>query len=174
MRGARTCRFTVGDWSVDPVSGRIDRRGDQRALRPKEMALLVYLATLEGEIAGCDDLVEHVWDGLAVGDDAIYFSISQLRKVLGDSRENPRYIETISRRGYRLIAEVRRDGGGNDGIEFLAHGGRHPWARIWVLVLSTLVLLAIVLIAIVASDLRGHGLTKASPAPPAAGAPLFS
>jgi DNA-binding winged helix-turn-helix (wHTH) protein len=53
-----------------------------------------------------DELLESVWAGVVVGTASVYQSMSQLRKVLGDSDDPPRYIETVARKGYRLIARV--------------------------------------------------------------------
>ena len=53
-----------------------------------------------------DELLESVWTGVVVGTASVYQSMSQLRKVLGDTDDPPRYIETVARKGYRLVAKV--------------------------------------------------------------------
>lgn len=111
MPSCRHRRFQVGDWSVDAASGRIGREGESHTLRPKEMALLVCLAERQGEVVSRDDIVERVWGGLAISDDALYFALCQLRRALGDDRHKPVFIETSPKRGYRLIAPVRTAGG---------------------------------------------------------------
>ncbi len=98
--------FQIGDWRVDPAAGCISRTTGSVALRPREMDLLVFLASQNGEVVTADQLLEHVWQGVVVGTDSVYFTISQLRKALEDEKDAPRYIETIPKRGYRLIATV--------------------------------------------------------------------
>ena len=66
------------------------------------MEVLVYLAGRAGEVVSADELIDSVWGGRVVGDGAIYQSINQLRHALGDVA----YIQTIRKRGYRLVAPV--------------------------------------------------------------------
>lgn len=70
------------------------------------MELLVYLARHGGEVVSNDDLIREVWHGRAFGDGVVYKKINQLRKALGDDSRNARLIETIPKRGYRLVAPV--------------------------------------------------------------------
>ena len=106
MGKARTGRFKVGPWMVDPDLGVIQRDEPPVTLRPREMDLLVYLARTKGQVVSADDLIENVWAGGSVANDSIYFSISQLRKALGDDPTQPSFIETVPKRGYRLVAAV--------------------------------------------------------------------
>src|SRR5262245_28015529 len=70
------------------------------------MDVLVYLAGRAGEVVSKEELVERVWEGRYVSDDVLTVTIYALRKALGDEARRPRYIETVSRRGYRWIAPV--------------------------------------------------------------------
>src|SRR5262245_16877516 len=70
------------------------------------MAALVYLAQRPGEVVSRDALLAAVWPGVVVSDDAVTQVVIKLRKALGDSAETPSYIQTISKRGYRLVAPV--------------------------------------------------------------------
>ena len=70
------------------------------------MQVLVCLAGRPGEVIAKDELISTVWPETFVSEDVLTRSISQLRKVFGDDVREPRYIETISRRGYRLVAPV--------------------------------------------------------------------
>lgn len=98
--------FRLADWHVDATSDHI-RQGDTgHKLESKMMAVLVYLATRAGEVVTREELERDVWHGRTVGYDALTGCITKLRKILGDDSRNPRYIETISKRGYRLIAPV--------------------------------------------------------------------
>ncbi|MEJ2147322.1 MAG: protein kinase [Acidobacteriota bacterium] len=98
--------FTVGEWRVRPPLNRIERGEEARHLEPRAMDLLVYLADHAGEVLSKDRLVRAVWPEAFVTDGAVTYSITRLRQLLGDDARDPRFIETIPRRGYRLIAEV--------------------------------------------------------------------
>lgn len=97
--------FTVGDWLVEPDLGRICRDSENVALRPQVMDLLVYLADADGGVARTEDLFEQLWTGKFVTEGTLYNCVGELRHALGGDR---RYIETIPRKGYRLVAPVRR------------------------------------------------------------------
>jgi TolB-like protein/DNA-binding winged helix-turn-helix (wHTH) protein len=96
----------IGDWSVEPALDALRRGGEVVHLEPKAMELLVFLATRPGEVASREELLSAVWPGVAVGDEALSQVVAKLRKALGDDVRAPTYIETISKRGYRLIAPV--------------------------------------------------------------------
>ena len=70
------------------------------------MAVLVYLAQRPGEVVSRETLLAAVWPGVIVSDDAVTQVVIKLRKALGDSADSPAYIQTISKRGYRLVAQV--------------------------------------------------------------------
>lgn len=106
MKGPVTRKIIVGDWTVDSGPGRMRHDDIEVALEPRQMDVLMYLADRRGEVVSADMLIGEVWKGTAVGDDAVYQCISRLREALGDDSQNPRYIETFPKRGYRLIAPV--------------------------------------------------------------------
>lgn len=96
----------IGDWRVDPDVGKLGRGEEWVQLELKAMDLLVYLAEHPGEVLGKERLIRAVWPGTFVTDEVLSNAIWQLRKALGDDSRNPRYIETLPRRGYRLVAPV--------------------------------------------------------------------
>ncbi len=98
--------FHIGDWLVEPSLNRISRDGDNTTLPPRVMDLLVFLRAHAGEVVSFDDIIEQVWDGAFVTNGSIYNCINELRDALGDRKDAPEYIETISKRGYRLIAKT--------------------------------------------------------------------
>jgi len=98
--------FTVGEWLVKPAVDRIERSGQSVTLEPRAMDILVYLAQRPREVISIDRLVEDVWAGQIVSDNTVYQWIRILRKALADGPDAPAYIETITKKGYRLIAEV--------------------------------------------------------------------
>jgi DNA-binding winged helix-turn-helix (wHTH) protein len=80
-------------------------------LRPKLIDLLEFLASNQGRVVGKDEILQRVWHGEFVVESVLGRSIADLRRVLEDDVASPRIIETIPKRGYRLIAPVREAGG---------------------------------------------------------------
>ena len=101
--------FWVGDWHVDPASCRIKNAAQEVKLEPKVMTVLVCLARNAGVVMTREQLESIAWQGMVVGYDSLASSIIKLRRAFGDDTKNPRIIETVPKRGYRLIAEVRAD-----------------------------------------------------------------
>ena len=99
-------RLQVGDWTVDAALNQLSAAGKSVKLEPKAMAVLVYLAQRPGEVVSREALLAAVWPGVVVSDDAVTQVVIKLRKALGDAAESPAYIQTISKRGYRLVAPV--------------------------------------------------------------------
>jgi len=97
----------LGDWLVQPDQNRISRPGASVQLEPRLMDVLVFLAGRAGQVVSRDQLVEGVWKVEFITEWAITRAIAKLRRALGDVAGQPRYIETISKRGYRLLAPVR-------------------------------------------------------------------
>ncbi len=100
-------QFIVGDWMVTPSLDRLERNGKTVSIEPRAMAVLAYLAQHPGQVVSTEEISTAVWQGRAVGDDAVYQRIYALRAVFKDDPHNARYIETIPTKGYRLIAAVK-------------------------------------------------------------------
>lgn len=102
-------RFRVGDWLVDLKEGRMRSADGGRAveLDARLAAVIAEFLRRPGELVTHEELLASAWPERVVGRDSVNTAIYQLRRVLGDSAEAPRYIRTELRRGYRLIAEVR-------------------------------------------------------------------
>lgn len=98
----------IGDWWVDPDANEIGRAGDTVRVEPKAMQVLIVLAAASGRVVSREELLATVWPDVVVGDEALTQTIIKLRRALSDNPRSPAYIETISKRGYRLIAPVRR------------------------------------------------------------------
>ena len=98
--------FRVGDWHVDPATGRVKSAAAEVKLEPKVMAVLVCLARQPGKVVTREQLEATVWAGVVVGYDSLASTIIKLRKAFGDDSKQPRIIETVPKRGYRLIAGV--------------------------------------------------------------------
>ncbi|MGZ5618541.1 MAG: winged helix-turn-helix domain-containing protein, partial [Usitatibacter sp.] len=101
-------RLRVGDWAVEPALNQLSAAGKTVKLEPKAMSVLVYLADRPGQVVSREALLAAVWPGVLVGDDSLTQVVIKLRKALGDVPENPAYIQTISKGGYRLVAPVLR------------------------------------------------------------------
>lgn len=99
-------RFRLGSWTVDPAANRIEGDGRVGHLEPKVMDLLVVLAAHRGEVLSRERLFAEVWPDLHVSDEALTTAIYQLRRALGDRAHDPFFVETVPKRGYRLVASV--------------------------------------------------------------------
>lgn len=98
--------FLLRDWRVDPALDRLLRGTESVKLDPRNMGVLVYLAERAGAVITQEEIEQAVWKDVVVGPNSVYQSIAQLRRALGDDKREPQYIETIPRKGYRLIARV--------------------------------------------------------------------
>jgi Tol biopolymer transport system component/DNA-binding winged helix-turn-helix (wHTH) protein len=103
-----SARLRVGDCTVDMPLREIHAPGARRPRRvtPKTIAVLAALIEQGGRVVSRDALLAQVWAGTMPSDDVVTQAITQLRKAFDDERGNPRYIETIAKFGYRLLAPV--------------------------------------------------------------------
>jgi adenylate cyclase len=102
--------FRLGEVTVNPSSNEIDgHRVDGKA-----MDVLVCLAQAASEVVPHADLLDGVWPDVRTGDNVLHQAIAQLRRALGDSARAPRFIETIPRRGYRLLIQPHAVAGSGD------------------------------------------------------------
>ena len=99
--------FRVGPWLVQPSLNAISENGTSTRLEPKVMEVLVCLSNRAGESITKEELLRTVWPDTFVSDDVLKRSISELRRVFGDDAHESRVIETIPKRGYRLVAAVK-------------------------------------------------------------------
>ena len=120
------CLYEFGPFRLDPAEHVLVRDGEPVALRPKEFAVLVALVENHGHALTKDELLQAVWSGQLVEEGNINRQISALRKALGETSDEPQYIETIPKVGYRFVAPVReiRDRSADMVLE------RHTIARI--------------------------------------------
>ncbi len=98
--------FRVGEWLVEPDLNRIFRDDETVHLEPRVMEVLVQLACHVPNVVTRQQLIDGVWDGGFITDNTLTHSIAELRRALGDDARQPAYIETIHRRGYRLLERV--------------------------------------------------------------------
>jgi DNA-binding winged helix-turn-helix (wHTH) protein/TolB-like protein len=101
-------RVTEGEWWAEPKANEIGRGGETVRHEPKAMEDLMVLVGRAGQAVTREELLAAVWPGVVVGDEVLTQCIIKLRRALGDDPRSPRYIETISKRGYRLIVASGR------------------------------------------------------------------
>jgi TolB-like protein len=98
--------FRMGAWLVRPSLNTISRNGTDIQVEPKMMEVLVCLASRPGESISKETIIKTVWPDTFVSDDALIRCVSELRRVFGDDARAPSVIQTIPKRGYRLMASV--------------------------------------------------------------------
>ncbi len=106
---ANPCRrVSTGLFEIDLNSGRVLRQGQSLPLQDQPFRVLVFLLERPGQLVTREELQAKLWpaDTYVGFDDGLNTAIRKLRVLFGDSADNPRFIETIPRRGYRFIAPV--------------------------------------------------------------------
>lgn len=98
--------ITVGAWRAIHTTGELIGASGTERLEPKVMDLLFLLASRPGKAFTKDEIMGAIWPDVVVGDDTLARAVSRLRRALADDAKTPAYIETLPKRGYRLIAEV--------------------------------------------------------------------
>lgn len=99
--------FRLGECSVDPKIGQIERPDGISRVAPKAMEVLLDLVKHPGELVEREELIRAGWGDDPDGhEEALTRCIAELRNALGDHYDHPEYIQTIPRRGYRLVAPV--------------------------------------------------------------------
>jgi TolB-like protein/DNA-binding winged helix-turn-helix (wHTH) protein/tetratricopeptide (TPR) repeat protein len=107
VAGNRT--FKAGDWLVEPSLDRVSLGDDVRTLRPQVMELLVYLAERPSDVVSTDQLLEDLWDGRIVSEGSVYNCVGELRSALVRDDETEPAIQTVPKKGYRLVLPVSLD-----------------------------------------------------------------
>ena len=100
-------RLGFGVFEVDLRDGQLTRRGLRLRLQEQPFQVLAMLLEKPGEVVTREELRSRLWPRTVVDfDHGLNKAISKIREVLGDSVENPRFVETVARRGYRFLADV--------------------------------------------------------------------
>jgi DNA-binding winged helix-turn-helix (wHTH) protein/predicted ATPase/type II secretory pathway predicted ATPase ExeA len=94
---------------LDLINDRLWRGAQEVVLRPKTFAVLRHLVHHAGRVVKKEELLDALWPGTIVGDDGIMVCVRELRRALGDDSQEPQFIETLRKRGYRFIAPVAAD-----------------------------------------------------------------
>lgn len=98
--------FQFGDWLVSPEANIVSNGEAKTQLEPRVMAVLRYLCRHPGAVIPAEEILQACWGSNELGDNPVHKAITQLRRAFGDSTTEPRYIETIRKRGYRAIAPI--------------------------------------------------------------------
>jgi TolB-like protein/DNA-binding winged helix-turn-helix (wHTH) protein/Flp pilus assembly protein TadD len=108
-QAARRLTYSFGPFLLEPTERRLVRDGRDLRLSPKVFETLVLLVERHGLLVDKDDLMKTLWPETFVEEVTLARNISLLRKALGDTpgQDQSQYIETVSKRGYRFIAEVK-------------------------------------------------------------------
>jgi len=97
-----------GPFNLYPGQRRLERAGEAVLLGGRALDLLTALIAHAPNIVPKDELMRHAWGGVVVGDEALRYQLTVLRRVLGDDPATPEYISTVRGRGYGFVAELRR------------------------------------------------------------------
>ena len=111
MGPTRHTSIKFGVYEVDLDEGEVRKSGVRIKVQQQPFKVLQVLLEHPGELVTREQLHSRIWPGTGFGDfdQAVNVAVAKLRTALGDSAENPRFIETVPRRGYRFIAPVRPD-----------------------------------------------------------------
>lgn len=99
-------RLQFGPFVLDPREGTLLRDGVPLPLAPKPFETLAHLAARAGHVIPKQELLDAIWPGTFVTDDVLVQCIVDVRRALGDSAKEPRWIQTLPKRGYRFIGRV--------------------------------------------------------------------
>jgi DNA-binding winged helix-turn-helix (wHTH) protein/TolB-like protein/Tfp pilus assembly protein PilF len=116
LTGDRKAPIRIGSWWFQPELNRLRDANSVIHLEPKAALVLKRLVERAGEPVTRQDLLDTVWPDVVVSDDALTQVIIKLRKAMGDSSRDPRYIQTIPKRGYCLLADVQTGSGSADAL----------------------------------------------------------
>ena len=102
-------RLCFGVFEVDLRAGELRKRGLKVRLQQQPFQVLAMLLEHAGEVVGREDLQKRLWPADTFVDfgHGLNKAVNKIRDALGDSSESPRFIETVGRRGYRFVADVR-------------------------------------------------------------------
>lgn len=106
-RAVQTATFVFGDFRLDQANATLLKDSSPVPLTPKAFSVLEYLAQHAGRLVTKDEFMEQLWADVFVGDAALKVCIREIRRALGDDSQQPKYVETAHRRGYRFIAPVK-------------------------------------------------------------------
>jgi DNA-binding winged helix-turn-helix (wHTH) protein len=127
-------RVPIGRNELDPLRHVLTGRGGKTQLSALASRFLQALARRPGDVVERSALIDELWRGdYLVGEPALNRVVSETRRAVGDDPKNPALIQTVHRRGYRLVAVAAPEGG---------RLVEERWVKIWLLLLGSLAALA--------------------------------
>lgn len=102
--------YEFGAYRLDTEEKVLVRDGQAVPLQPKDLETLIVLVERAGHIVGKEELLEKVWPGVFIEENNLARRIFNLRQVLGEGPDGRKYIETVTKRGYRFVGSVREQG----------------------------------------------------------------
>jgi len=103
-RAMASQHYRIGGWTFRAGENELLQGGERRRLEDRAARTLELLCRRAGEAVGQDEMITEVWNGRSQSPNSIPVVIGQLRRALGDDARSPRFIETVPKRGYRLVA----------------------------------------------------------------------
>ncbi len=110
MPDLRKPTISFAEFEIDTGHRRLVRGGEAVVLNAKAFDVLTFLAINSGRIVTKDEIIEAVWDDKFVEEANLVVQISNLRRVLGDTRNSPRFLVTIPGKGYKFVADIAQNG----------------------------------------------------------------
>ena len=122
--------FRLGDAVVEPLTGQVTGASGSSHLPPKAVEVLLCLATRPGDLVSRDELLAEVWGPGNGSQEALGHAISEIRHAFDDHHDNPRLIQTLPKRGYRLLREPEYGEAGPADARDAVPTGRGWWSRL--------------------------------------------
>lgn len=107
----------IANWTFAPDTGVLENGAQSTRLEHRAAALLELLARVPGQLVSHGEIIDKVWDGRSVSPNSVAVVISDIRRALGDDPKAPKFVETLPKRGYRLIAASQNAAGAADASE---------------------------------------------------------
>ncbi len=99
--------YRFEDVEIDASRRSVTRSGHEQHLRQQTFQVLLYLLERRQRLVTKEELIENVWQGIAVTDNALVQCIGDIRRTLGDDSRHPRFVRTFPKLGYHFIAAVQ-------------------------------------------------------------------
>ena len=153
--------FKLGNYLIEPLRGLITGAHKQKHLQPKSMDVLVFLASHANQVVSRQQLLDAVWGPRYVSDEPLTRCIADLRAAFSDNPKQPKFIETIPKRGYHLIAEVQLSGDENETVRSQVLKRKQRFSNV---LFATIVIIAVGSIYLLqqyyySSDIQGDKLS---------------
>ncbi|WP_448549643.1 winged helix-turn-helix domain-containing protein [Thalassotalea fusca] len=130
---------------IKPEHNQVIREGETLTIEPLAMAVLKMLVAHKGRVVSSKELLAQLWQGKVVSDNALHRIVGQIRKALGDNALAPKYIRTVKKIGYELLADVQ--------IKDVSSRTNLPKDRAWYIFALFMVLIAMAVIVVFTSQM---------------------